>query len=270
MNEPPIQLSVALPIWRSKNIAWLALESLANQDIPDFNWELVVCEEKHDQQLGQLFFDEYFPRLKEKNCSIIKYIEIDEWVPLLKKWRTIGQNIDANSKVFMLQAADCYSFKERLKETYKRIVGEGYSWYSVGKGYFYDFSTKKMILYCKDVKIHPHLNMSFVSSAARSIPNSNVPRGVDGFLFRYCERTIPEFKHHVDFQDYASLDTHGYNNISFQRSDRFINPKVPFVKTNKKLEDIGLPPYIVDGINKMSVPEDPCNKKDSPIPLPLK
>ncbi len=62
-----IKGTVALPVWNSKDIAWLCMESLCNQ-IVDFKWELLVFEEKHDRQLGRSFFEGYQSRLP--GCSI--------------------------------------------------------------------------------------------------------------------------------------------------------------------------------------------------------
>lgn len=40
-----IKLTVALPVYNSKSIAWLAMESLCNQKGIDFDWEIVIAEE---------------------------------------------------------------------------------------------------------------------------------------------------------------------------------------------------------------------------------
>jgi len=60
-----IELSVALPVWNSKRIAWLPMESLCRQLKPSCGWELIIFEEVHGEQLGEDFFRAYEERLKE-------------------------------------------------------------------------------------------------------------------------------------------------------------------------------------------------------------
>jgi hypothetical protein len=45
------ELTVGLPIYNSKKIAWIALEGLINQIDIYFDWELVVYEEDHDNKI---------------------------------------------------------------------------------------------------------------------------------------------------------------------------------------------------------------------------
>lgn len=41
-----IRLSIGLPLYNSSKIVWLALNSLCGQKNINFEWELVICEEK--------------------------------------------------------------------------------------------------------------------------------------------------------------------------------------------------------------------------------
>ena len=41
-----IEFSVRMPMFRSKYIAWLALESLCRQKGVNFEWELITAEEQ--------------------------------------------------------------------------------------------------------------------------------------------------------------------------------------------------------------------------------
>jgi|GEM_PF-5060435 len=46
-----IHATVAMPLYNMGKIAELALEGLCNQ-VTDYKWELIVCEEQNDQMLG--------------------------------------------------------------------------------------------------------------------------------------------------------------------------------------------------------------------------
>ena len=46
-----IVATVAMPLYNMGKIAELALEGLCNQ-VTDYKWELIVCEEQNDQMLG--------------------------------------------------------------------------------------------------------------------------------------------------------------------------------------------------------------------------
>ena len=128
-NNITPELTVALPVYNSKKIAWISIESLCEQINIDFNWELIVYEEKHEQSVFPELLDLYIEKLKSVNCSRIVYITNNEKVSLVEKWIEIGKNVSDSSKCFLLQAADCYSPKTRLKISYEKIVNEDYDWY---------------------------------------------------------------------------------------------------------------------------------------------
>ena len=50
-NGVNAELTVGLPIYNSKKIAWIALDGLINQIDIDFDWDLVVYEEEHENQI---------------------------------------------------------------------------------------------------------------------------------------------------------------------------------------------------------------------------
>lgn len=50
-----IELTVAMPLYNSKYIAWLAMESLCRQKNVTFDWELIVSEEQNDEMYGEEF-----------------------------------------------------------------------------------------------------------------------------------------------------------------------------------------------------------------------
>ena len=110
-------LTVALPLYRMNQIAWVAFEGLIRQEKSP-KWELIVCEEKHEYQCGKQLIKQYKDRLKKVNCIKTTYIELDEHVNLAKKWQIIGQKAKAESIGFVMQSGDCYPHKYRLHQTY--------------------------------------------------------------------------------------------------------------------------------------------------------
>ena len=238
-------ISVALPVFKSKKIVWLAMESLCNQKKPPCGWELIICEEKHTQQAGEKFFAGYVARLKKAGCVRVLYIGLPQWVHLPRKWRCMGKYIDPASKVFLLQAADCYSFSSRLRDSYKKVVTEGYDWYDT-LGYFYSFNTRKLYVYYK--KHMTNLNMAFKSDYARNIPFSKAKKSIDGFLYNHVRRS-GQIRHFTDITIHPDgIDTHGYNNIS---KNRQLSNKTRFLQGNTKFEQTTIPAYVIEKIRTL-------------------
>ena len=232
-----IEFTVALPCYHANKIAWLALESLCRQKNVDFEWELIVCEEEHEEMVGDWFLIEYVERLMAAGCKRIIYVHLDRWVLLAKKWQIIGKHISDTSKAFMLQAADCYSGASRLRMSYDKVVGEGVDWYDFKKGYFYSFISNRVILY--DYDGQTNLCMCMGSEFARNIPNTTLERGIDYFLLKHCKAKKNDLVIvHDNTLIKDSLDTHGMNNISVQREQFFDSKPHIFHHVKKKLSTI--------------------------------
>lgn len=244
-----IELTVALPLYNSKEIAWLALESLCRQKDIDFKWELLVAEEVNSNPFGQDKIFEYTERLREVGCMRIQYIPVEEWIPLSYKWRMLGKMSRLTSKIFVLQAADCYSSPRRLAETYWIAATTNADWINSPIGVFYDVNLDKSILYDQNlIGYATGLNMAFKTSLAKRLPHGNVAKGVDNWLFRSCEALKNEdlkveWNHSEDWR--YGLDTNGLNNISVTRCNNFIKPKPPFTKIQINISDY-LPADIVE------------------------
>ncbi len=233
-----IKQTVALPCYNASSIGWLALEGLCRQNPTPYDWELIVCEEPHEKMLGALFFLSYTNRLVAAGCNRLVYISPKQWVPLAQKWRMIGQASDKGSLSFLLQAADCYSPKDRL-EMSQRLVQDGYEWVDYTKGYFYSLPDNRLILY--NASALTNLNMAFPTRFARKLPFATKRKGVDGWLYKSIN---PKKTYRVS-ELAASLDTDGCNNISNRRR-HYENPQHPFVATDKKINEIGLPKGVTD------------------------
>jgi len=235
-----IELTVALPIYNSKKIAWLALESLSNQIDITFDWELIVYEEEHDQSCCPQLLEEYKKRLIENNCKRIILITKNEKVFLTEKWIEMSKNSDSSSEVFLFHGADDYSPNLRLKESYDKVVLENFDWYDQRKVYFYSFLSGKIIIYDKNGS--PNVNMATKTKYVRDIPNTNLKRGIDGYLYKKISNKINGIKKYTSKNLYNdALDTHGLNNISNDRESLFYTRPDVFTITNLELKDLSLP-----------------------------
>jgi len=212
-----IKISVAMPLWKAKPIVWLAIESLCRQEnAPE--WELLIAEEQVGEFVGKEFVDSYRERLESANCKRIVYIPLDEWVSLSQKWYILSQKLSDSSIGVLLQAADCYSFKSRIRYSHK-MMSEGYDWIHAEKGYFYDINMKLWRLY--NVKGCPTgLNMGIHKKLVKKMPKvSNQKRKVDNWL---KGQLCPQKTGKID--PGASLDgfdTNGRNTISKSRKKMF-------------------------------------------------
>jgi len=244
-------LSVALPIFNGNKIAWLALESLCNQSDVDFDWELLVCEEEHENMVGEEYIQKYASRLAEKRCCRILYMSLPEKVTLAKKWQLIGSHIAPTSKAFVLQAADCYSPSKRLSLSYKAIQN-GVDWYDIKYGYFYSLISKRVILYRYNGRTN--LNMAFKSEYARTIPDTDLTAGIDNFLLTHCEsknQSISIMHDSYLFED--SVDVHGANNISIKREEYFDTKPNIFQVLNTPIDELGLPKDVIEKLKSLEV-----------------
>lgn len=246
-NEDKVIMSVALPIFNSDKIIWLALDSLCKQKNVKFKWELIVCEEFDNNQVGFDYFKQYFEKLKDVGCYSFKYIQLTNRISLAKKWQIIGDNLNKDSMCFILKAADCYSPSFRLYDSYQYIIEDNYDWLDFKKGYFYSFISKRMFLYDYDGKTN--LNMAFKSEYAKNIPDTNLTKGIDGFLYDHCMNNNNEFKcYHNDILYMDSLDTHGFNNISLLRENYFDSKSNIFKKLDYTVDNLNIE---IDIINKI-------------------
>lgn len=234
-----MKLTVALPIYNGKDIAWLCLESLKRQLDADFDWELIVFEEQHEQQVGELYFFNTGP------CVKTTYITQENKLTLGEKWHKIVQAAHPESKVIVFCAADNYYHPYMLRDSLDAIE-RGHDWFFTTKGFFYDFATQKILLYSSRKKTG--LQMAASREAAKRIPNQKRHRMVDKWLRAHIGPENPA----IDQSNHwgGTLFTHGYHTISSKRGEYFNNPKNPFRKAGERLEDI-VPGDIADRIKLM-------------------
>jgi len=244
-------MTVALPMRNSKDISFLAFESLLNQKAVHFDWELIVYEEEHENMTPRNIIRQYEKRFKNTRCVRFKYITGDGEPLLIDKWIEIANNASDTSVSYLLQAADCYSYSLRLANTYEVINNCDFSWYDNYRGYFYSFLNKKIIEYT--TKMSTNLSMALRTDVMRRIKTKEIHKGIDNYIYNQSKLlTKGLFFEYRDDELYTDgIDTHGYNNISTKRQSFFDDVRMPFSETEKTLKDLNSPKEIKERINDL-------------------
>lgn len=246
-----IEATVALPMFNSKYIGWLPLESLIRQKNINFNWELIIIEEQNGMEFGEKNVMRYKNKLYENGCKRIKYIPIKEWIHLSLKWINIAKYVDKNSKVFMCQAADNFSHPFRLFESYDYIVNKDYDYICYPYVVFYCIPTNEIYkrgFYDGVKKGRPFkgYQYSFKTEDAKSLPRVLKKSSIDKWLFetipKISRRKRKKFKYTYIDSDYweYGFNTHGFHNLTLTRYKVFKNEnpsdnKEYFTKWPKKV-----------------------------------
>ena len=250
-NSKRVDLTVALPIYNSKKIAWIAFESLVRQVGVNFSWELIIAEEDGSQKIGDTLCLKYLEALKDVGCSGIVFLELKEWMPLFQKWMLIYKHSSIKtSNIFMLQAADCFSQVHRLRETMDIFTRKDPDWVQTQRGHFYNIPQDSLALYDhrtlykhanKIVRNHPCcLNMAIKHDLMSSLEEVYCSKGVDSTIFRQIEKKKGKIKVILNESDsyLTGIDTDGYNNLSLGRRDSIRNIQPPYVEPTHTLEQI--------------------------------
>ena len=245
------ELTVALPMRNSKDISFLAFESLCNQKEIDFEWELIVYEEQHDNMTPLETIKGYTERLKEVGCVRLVYITQNDQPLLIDKWILIAHTAAPTSVSFLLQAADCYSYSYRLANTYECINNCDISWYDNYNGFFYSFESNSLVKYAYNMKTN--LSMALKTEDMKKVPSKDIRKGIDGYIYFNARlRHKGLFFEYRDENLYMDgLDTHGFNNISVNRQSFFEKVRIPFEETEYKLKDLTIPKQIKNKINAL-------------------
>jgi hypothetical protein len=235
-------LTVGLPVYNQTGVLHIALESLCRQF---GKWELIVSSE--DNIWGVV--DSYKDRLKQAGCVNIIYDKLKDWIPLPQKWQRIAQLMSGESLGMMLQAADCYSHPDRIKQSEEAML-QGYNWYNESIGYFYYVQKDLLAIYDNSPFTHfTHLNMCIATKYAKDLPFCDKRAGIDGWMLS-C---IPENERKVCQVDrlHSGVDLHGLNNISKKRGAMIEGFAKAFKPTKLTIEQIGLPVEVVNQIKQL-------------------
>ena len=228
-------ITVAFPVWNSKEIAWLPMEGLCRQQVSE-RWELLICEEVHNTQCGFEFFEGYWDRLKDVGCVRLRYFELQEWINLPGKWKFMAN--EAAGDVYCLQAADCYPDKERLSRARQGLKDA--HWTQDERGHFFRVGVNKMILWVqpKSGPFRTGVNMAIRTELIKDLPATSLNRGIDHYMLNHIDKKVGGTKIHTNPGEFGSLDVDGVNNISTTRAIYFSHIIPPFVKATKTLNDI--------------------------------
>jgi len=242
-----IELSVVIPMFRSKFIGWLPFESLIRQTDISFEWELVIAEENREEYypFGERKILEYENKLKELGCMKIKYIELKKWITLAEKIYLLKENCNKETKIFVWNSADYFSAPKRLITHYKTFKEHAPHLILPKKAIYYDISNECVALHdpweTKHRRKDDVIGKAWDYNIIKSLPEIKRRAGVDGFLFRECKnitgkRNFKIFYDESDNWKYA-LSTQGLNNISFQRSYRIKKLQRPFCRCPINIEE---------------------------------
>lgn len=243
-----VYITVALPIYKSEKIAWLAMESLCRQEYPGCDWELIVCEDKHEPKMGligSVFFFNYLSRLKKVGCSCVKYISPNKWIPLANKWKLMAQAADATSEYFLLQGADDYSPTNRLLSTTNMATRFHPTVAAYCDGYAYNIKTGMLSRFHNPTDNY-RLFMAIKTSVVREIKDSDLKSGVDSYLVDEANRIAGDgfSKMKIQIQEselrspFTGVFTDGFNSISESRKRLYDKEEFYFNKTGILLSEL--------------------------------
>lgn len=227
-----IELSVVVPLFRAKYIAWLAFEGLSRQEGIDFEWELVIAEEVGDEAFLEKNLRGYEEKLKSIGCSRLHYIPLEKWVPLSEKYVKLADNCSQTSKIFASCAADLFPPPKRLKTQYTIFKSDPeVDWCTNARTISYDIASERCYLHDltgKSVKKkNDGSNRAIRMEIARNLPVVSKKSSVDGWMWQVANKYVSsqgkKFKAYFDESDNwkYGLSVNGLNNISLDRSKRF-------------------------------------------------
>lgn len=236
-NLHNIELSVGLPLFKSKKIVWLALESLKNQISVNFQWELLIIEEDgYSLDIIKKFVN------KLPNCKRIyyeKYKKSNNNIPITNKWINIAKKCSKTSKIIVLQDSDDYSPTERLHNHYEHFKNNNCLISSQLKGIFYNLKSKKTILYDgSSRKTFTNLNHAILIKDLLKM-EKNKYNGVHQYLHKSVKNNNKIKDKYIFFTEddnfLTGFFTDGYNSISLTRKNYYDNPSGLFFNNNYKL-----------------------------------
>lgn len=215
-----IEMSVVMPLYRAKFIAWLAFESLCRQQGVDFEWELIMMQEENDEAIDPLVIESYVSRLKNVGCTRAVFRSLKTWIPLASKVKHLIDLCSPDSRIWTHAIADYYSPPLRLKTCYDAFK-EDVDWFRTSKLLYYDIFTEELVVRrvsergacCKAVKM----------TLARQVETAARWKGIDGWFYRACVAvngeqltTVVDTGNNWKY----GFNTHGFHNITIARGKK--------------------------------------------------
>jgi len=228
-------LSVALPLYRMKPIAWLAFEGLCRQEDAG-DWELIILEEV-EGSCGEEYVNLYTDGLVAAGCKTVKFYRYHEHVRLLEKWIRSSQLMDVRSLGMLLQAGDDYSQKFRLRDT-RKVFLDGYSWYQENTALSYNIIQQtSALLDVNDYEIFKTGESKAISADfARAITDNGAIRGIDHYLHSIVANGGGNI--YATNPENLSMNTYGFNHLSTYRGHFVDMLKPPFYRSYTTLEQV--------------------------------
>jgi glycosyltransferase involved in cell wall biosynthesis len=233
-NAP--EISVLIPTRGNAAVIWLALESLARQvDAPAF--EVIISECKSSSAASEVIA-KYTGRLN------ITHIQNDKQLPVSLKWRQMAHV--ASAPLCAMMGADDYAPSNWLRECVGKLSG-GHDWVYAKQGVFYNFHNARLAEWRMPFD-RSGLWQATTTEAMQALPEENIGRGVDGWMFgAISPRSIAA----VEYADGVLTD--GYNTLSSHRAKFYTDsPARPFYATEKTLSDL-VPTDVATKMKKMRV-----------------
>ena len=194
MLDRPVKMTVALPLYKARDIAWLALDGLCRQRGVPVPWELIVAEEaagevscqKNGDAFGEKEIRAYTDRLAAAGCCEIIYIPLGYWIPLARKWRLLARMSAPTSELWLIQDGDDYPPADRLAETW--ALKNAGDWINTERSYYYDIASERGYLWDRRrLKKWSHgINQAVRTELMRQLPTDGRWHGLSTFAFRSC------------------------------------------------------------------------------------
>ena len=267
-----ISLSVILPLFRAKNIAWVALESLTRQVDIDFKWELIVIEEQFENPFGLEEILKYSSKLKKIGCSSITYISLKKWIPLSAKWYFLVNETNKSSEMIAFCAADMYQSKFRLSKQYKTLKEKNKNWYKIGKNIIYDLESNFHVIYSVLEERSDSCSVMTTKNLVKNLPLVCIKKNVDSWLYNtLLSEGLDFFYDKKSDLSNETINVNGLNNLSRGREKRMLKPEFPLSTCCDNLLN-HIPKEIVDKFEhtKEFVEEHKKNASESKIKLRLR
>jgi len=206
--------SLTIPMFQTEHIGWLIMESLARQEKIDFPWELIIAEEIGYSPLGEKRIFEYQKRLEEVACIRIRYIPLDEWIPLGQKVMLMRAMLDPSSKVWMNSDADQFLPPLYLKTVFDALWDGKFKVFRTPKWLLYEIKSEKTQFY--DVtNFYNRLDQPVLVFSRDIIYRIHMGKKVD-YHVPTGIRELPRFEDKTDNWKYG-LGVTGLNNCSTGR-----------------------------------------------------
>lgn len=227
-NPKRIEMTVGMPLYKSRKIIWLALEGLRNQKNIDFGWELIIFEENgYSFDIINKFIDK-FP-----NCQRVNYVHFDNKknMPLSTKWISIAKSATSTSKILVMQDSDDYSPNKRLYIHREHFKNRNCILSTFTKGIFYNIKTSQTMIYNNKNNKRANLLNAVDIRYIKKFKDPKIYRLIFTHFFQKIN-TVNIFQDTLISQDNwkTGFFTDGYNTITIKRRVLYDRPITGYMK----------------------------------------